>query len=421
MSPLAIGLVVVAAASFVAVGLVYGGYPPLIGLLATLFPARPVRQEPIEPTVTLFISCFNEADVLRDKLANALALDYPKQKLQIIVVSDASDDGTDAIAQEHADRGVELVRQQERKGKTSGLNLAVPHARGEILVFSDANAFYEPDAIRMLVRNFADERVGYAVGEARYVEPGESSGASENLYWKYEMWLKRKETRLHSMVGGDGAIYACRKELYKPLRVDDINDFVNPLQIVHQGYRGIYEPEAVALEETAGSYGKEFRRKARIVNRSFSGLMRVAGVLNPFRTGWFALEVFCHKLLRWLAPYLIVAFVLSILGLSLLGYAPFTWLFVGFVAFYGLFWLGFAGSDRWRGLPFVSLPYYFVLVNTASAVGVWQALRGRVQVTWSSPRAREGGRNRPLAANLLVHGLMVGMVGYVAWSLSKVF
>lgn len=391
---------------------IYLGYPLVLIVLGWFSRGgRLTIDEQATPPVTLLISCFNEEQVLEAKLANALALDYPG--LEIVVVSDASDDRTDEIARAHADRGVKLVRQPERRGKTSALNLAMQEARGELIVFSDANAMYEPDAIGKLVRNFADPRVGYVVGEARYVAPGEASGASENLYWKYEMWIKRQESRIHSMVGGDGAIYAIRRELWQPLRVDDINDFVNPLQIVARGYRGIYEPEAVALEETAGSFDKEFRRKARIVNRAFTGLMRVAVVLNPFRTGLFAFEVLFHKLLRWLAPLFIVIFVGCTVALSLMGNLLFTAIGVGCLLFYLAFYIGWLGGGR---LPLVSIPYYFVLVNAASLIGVWNSLRGRVQATWSSPRARGSLGGRHPAALIVVHVVLVGWALYL-WRL----
>ena len=190
---------------------VYAGYPALLWLATAGRKTTNHRQEDITPSVTLIISCYNEAGVIHEKLENALALDYPADQLTIMAVSDGSDDGTDDIVREFANKGVILIRQEGRLGKTMGLNLALEQITSEITVFSDANAMYAPDAIRKLVRNFADDEVGYVVGAALYTDGDEGASArNENLYWRYELAIKAMESRLHSVVGGDGAIYAIR-------------------------------------------------------------------------------------------------------------------------------------------------------------------------------------------------------------------
>ena len=172
-----------------------------------------------------------------------------------MVVSDASSDGTDEIVGAYAPR-VELWRQPARRGKTAGLNAVVPQLRGEVVVFSDANAMYDPSALRMLVRSFADPAVGCVTGVARYAAGGRSAAdAGERAYWGYEIWLKRLESSVSSLVGGDGAIYAIRRALWSTLPENAINDFLNPLQIVGRGYRGVFESEAICYEETAGQVG----------------------------------------------------------------------------------------------------------------------------------------------------------------------
>jgi cellulose synthase/poly-beta-1,6-N-acetylglucosamine synthase-like glycosyltransferase len=177
----------------------------------------------------------------------------------------------------------------------------VPHvSTGEIVVFSDANAMYAPDALRMLVRNFADPAVGCVTGEARYVEGSQGAAdAGERAYWNYEIQVKRLETAVGSMVGGDGAIYAIRRHLWRTLPENAINDFLNPLQIVAAGWRAVYEPQGVCFEETAGGIRTEYRRRVRIVSRSWRALFQAPGVLNPFRVGFFAVSVVSHKVLRW--------------------------------------------------------------------------------------------------------------------------
>ena len=211
---------------------VYVGYPLLLKLVHLLAGRTPAHEPTREPTLTLVISAFNEEASIREKLDNTLQLDYPSERLQVLVVSDASDDRTDDIVREYEGRGVGLVRMTERGGKTVGLNAALREASGEVVVFSDANAMYRRDALRRLAAPFADPAVGAVVGESTYHDSETASEASESLYWKYETAIKRLESETGSVVGGDGAIYAIRRSLYVPMRADALSDFVNPLQIV---------------------------------------------------------------------------------------------------------------------------------------------------------------------------------------------
>ena len=377
--------------SFLLILHVYLGYPLSLWILSKLGRQKPIHKaEDFEPEVTLMISCYNEIDVVEEKIENALALEYPSDKLKIVVISDGSDDGTDEVALSYADKGITLIRQEGRLGKTSAINMAMEQCETEITVFSDANAMYQPDAIRKLVRNFADASVGYVVGAALYTDGGENSAAaSEDLYWKYEIGLKKMESDLHSVVGGDGAIYGIRRSLYIPLDQKDINDFVNPLQIIEQGYRGVFEEEAVCLEETAGDFSKEYRRKQRIVNRSFRGLMKVKAVLNPFKFGFFSYEVASHKLLRWLQPVFIVLFAFGSLALGLLGNEFFAKVSIIGIVFLWLAQIGFLKSQQQHISKAFFVPFYFLMVNYYSLLGVITALKGNIQVTWSTPRAAQ--------------------------------
>ncbi len=365
---------------------VYFGYPALLWVLTRGKPAITHFREDRFPPVALIISCYNEADVIREKLQNALELEYPEE-LRIIVVSDCSDDGTDEMVREFTDPRIILIRQEGRLGKTMGLNLAMEQVTESVTVFSDANAMYAPDAIAKLVRNLADPAVGYVVGAALYTDgSGGASAQNENLYWRYELAIKSMESRLHSVVGGDGAIYAIRTELWEPLQQQDINDFVNPLQIIAKGYRGIFDPEAKCFEETAGEFGREIARKERIVNRSIRGLMRVKDVMNPAKTGIFSLQVISHKLLRWLlAMFLAVAVLCSAL-LAMQGLLFFQFVGLGALILLLLAGRGHLSKDK-NTLPvWISMPYYFVMVNLYSLKGVWRAMRGETQVIWSSAR-----------------------------------
>lgn len=365
---------------------VYVGYPLLLGFLAKYFPRPSDSCLKFEPSVSLLVSAYNESPVIGTKLENSLAIDYPAEKLEILVISDCSNDGTDKIVQRFADRGVRLVRQEQRLGKSAGLNLAVPQARGEILVFSDANAIYQPDSVRQLVRHFSSRHVGYVVGNARYADKSSPtpSAEAEGIYWKLETWMKKKESAFESVVGGDGAIYAIRRELYTPLRSTDINDFLNPLQIINCGYQGIFEPAAISYEDTAESFQKEFRRKIRIVSRSFNVIFRVPGVLNPFRNLRHWLLLVSHKLLRWLAPF----FLILLLALSLLLWQLPFYRFSALLqmVFYAVAFGGWILPGARRAWKPLSLAYYFCLVNLASMIGCVKCLRRDLSGTWNPPR-----------------------------------
>jgi cellulose synthase/poly-beta-1,6-N-acetylglucosamine synthase-like glycosyltransferase len=365
---------------------VYIVYPLLVGWLARLFPQAVNSDESFKPSVSLLISAFNEGSIIATKLENTLALDFAAESLEVLVVSDCSDDGTDEIVERYSSSGVRLIRQQPRRGKSAGLNLGVSQARGQFLVFSDANAIYEPDAIRQLVRHFSNPKVGYVVGNARYYEKGAASSAaeSEGLYWKLETYLKKAESRLGSVVGGDGAIYAIRRELYAPLLPTDINDFLNPLQIIVRGYTGVFEPAAVCHEEAAESFGQEFRRKVRIVSRSLNALRRIPAVLNPFHNfrHWFLLV--SHKLLRWFAPFfMLLLFITSLALWQFPLYRAFALLQIAFYA------LALAGGHWQPGNKLgklLSLPYYFCMVNLASLIGCVKCFRGDLAGQWTPPR-----------------------------------
>jgi cellulose synthase/poly-beta-1,6-N-acetylglucosamine synthase-like glycosyltransferase len=368
---------------------VYLGYPLLLLLAARLAPAKHRADENILPRVAILISAFNEREVIKEKIENSLSLDYPRDLLEIAVISDASDDGTDDIVRGFAARGVKLLRQEARLGKSVGLNLGVAMTTGEIILFSDANAIYSPDAVRKLVRHFVDPQVGYAVGNARYRESSDqkASAQSEGLYWKLETWLKAKESIWGSVVGGDGAIYAIRRELYTPLLPTDINDFLNPLQIIVQGHRGIYEPAAVCFEDAGESFEKEFQRKVRIISRSLNAVRRAPRATLPWTQPrhWFSLV--SHKILRWLVPvWLIVALVSN---LALYRTPFFLVLAVIQLVCYLLAFMGFLFRGRPGLIRIFRIPYYFCLVNLASLIGIFKFLSGSLSPTWQTIRQSE--------------------------------
>ncbi len=369
-----------AALSLAILVFIYAGYPLLLALIVRLRGPRAVRTGSHLPSVSLVISAYNEADVIRVKLENTVALDYPRDLLEVVVISDASDDGTDAIAAEYtATHGVIVARQPQRAGKTAGLNRTVPALRGDIVVFSDANAMYKRNALKMLVRNFADPQVGCVTGQAKYVDGGDTAAdAGERTYWNYEIAIKKLETALGSTVGGDGAIYAIRAFLWQTLPSSGINDFLNPLQIVNAGWRAIYEPDAICYEDTAGTPGREYRRRVRIVSRSWRAVFQAPGVLNPFRTGWFAFSLVSHKMLRWLTGGFAAAAAAGVAGMILER---------------GTAWpLAAAGVAASSVVVFrptrrvAALAGYFTTIQVASLVGVLKGTFGQVEGTWSTAR-----------------------------------
>jgi glycosyltransferase involved in cell wall biosynthesis len=371
---------------------VYAGYPLLLALLAALRRKPDLRPAAAgeELPVTLVVSAYNEERVIREKLENALTLDYPAGHFEVMVVSDACSDRTDEIVQSFGDPRVRLLRMAQRGGKTAGLNAAVQAARGTIIVFSDANAMYERGAIRALVGPFRDPRVGAVTGEQRYhAAEGGSAGEGEGLYWKYELAIKKRESTVSSVIGGDGAIYAIRRELYWPMLPEDVSDFVNPLQIVAAGHRNVYQPAAAAYEHSGDSDLKEFRRKVRIVNQSWSAAWKLGGLLNPFRHGAVAWQLWSHKVLRWLA--LVPLALLYGASVALRGEGGlYTLLFWAQNACYALALLGWAWRDERSRPRLVSIPYYFMLVNVASLRGVIEHYQGKTYATWATVRENSG-------------------------------
>ena len=365
---------------------VYAGYPLLLGLVRALGGARRVAVGEHRPPLTLIVSAYNEAEIIGEKIANSLSLDYPADRLEVLVVSDCSSDATDAIVAGVSDPRVRLIRMAERGGKTLGLNAAAREARGEILVFSDANAIYLRDALVNLTRNFADAQVGAVIGESTYSAAEGGADEEESLYWKYEIAIKRLESAIGSVVGGDGAIYAIRKALYRPMRADALSDFVNPLQIVRGGHHCVYEPAARSVEKAAGDFDREFRRKVRIVNRAWRAMMSMKDLLNPLRHGLFAFEIISHKLLRWLVPLFMALALGANFALAGSGWFYAATLTVQ-LAVYLLVAVAYPLRQKVQLPRLLAVPFYFVMVNIASARGIVEAYLGKTYTTWTTARA----------------------------------
>ncbi len=348
---------------------VYAGYPLLLAILVRRR-RRTRLDEATTPTVSLVIAAHDEETVLREKLDNSLALDYPSDRLQIVVASDGSDDRTNRIAADYAARGVVLFDIRPRGGKTRALNLAIPRTSGEILVLSDANTMYRRDAIRRLVRHFADPSVGAVSGDVRLVDAADAYAASEGLYYRYERWIQSLESRFGSIVGADGAMYALRRRAWS--RIPDtvvVDDFVISMNVARAGLRVLYDPEAVATEQGTASSREEFARKTRIVAGGLQALLANQGVPG-WRTPGLLWSYVSHKLLRWLMPLMLLVLAVASAALAPAG-AIFAVALGAQIAFYG------AAAFRLS-----TVPYYFCLVNGAALTGICRALRRTQAVTW---------------------------------------
>jgi cellulose synthase/poly-beta-1,6-N-acetylglucosamine synthase-like glycosyltransferase len=364
----------------------YAGYPLLLWLMSR-WRVREVKTAPYEPFVSVVITAYNEERDLRAKLENTLALDYPADKLEILVASDCSADATDDIAREFAPLGVRLHRQLKREGKTAAQNAAVERVKGEIVLFSDATTLYRPDVLRVMTPNFADESVGCVAGKLIYVDPGDTSvGSGAKSYWSYETFLKTHESRVCSLIGASGCLYAVRRSAYVPLYPEACSDFIIATKMVEQNLRAVYEPQAICTEETNQRADKELRMRVRVITQTFTDLWRHRQMMNPLRSGFYAVQLLSHKVLRYLVPF----FLLLILAPTAV-LAPqslfFRVLLAAQLAFYVMAFIGFLLERAGVRTSLLALPYYFVLANLASVFAAYQFCRGERYASWEPIRA----------------------------------
>jgi cellulose synthase/poly-beta-1,6-N-acetylglucosamine synthase-like glycosyltransferase len=369
-------------ASLAGIVYVYAGYPLLLLVLGALKRRAPRAQEGHAPGLTLVISAYNEEDVIREKIQNSLSLDYPRERLEVLVASDGSTDGTAGIAAEYAARGVRLLHYPVNRGKNATLNDVVPQARGEIIVFTDANGKFQRDALRKLARHFADPRVGCVCGELHYLSGDDNLVArGYNVYWRYDQRLKRLESRLACLLGANGSIFAIRKELYRPLPGFIPNDMVVPIQVAARGYDVVYDPDAVSREAGSQDAPEELARRSRIIGRGILGVRAVLPEVVASGRPLLLWELLSRKLLRYCTPFFFAGLLASNLFLWTGLYA---WALAGQAAFYGAALLGFALRRAGVALRPLSFPLYFVLGNLATATGWWKVLTGRQLTRWET-------------------------------------
>jgi cellulose synthase/poly-beta-1,6-N-acetylglucosamine synthase-like glycosyltransferase len=350
---------------------VYVGYPALLLFIRTLVGKKAIKKKEYYPNVSLIMAVYNEGEIIRKRIENILSLSYPEDNLEVLIVSDASTDNTEAIIREYESHGIQLYRQNFRQGKTEALNKAVAMATGEILVFSDADVFFKKNNIEMLIQNFYDPQVGCVAGKKIPVSNEKSFTVSEGLYWEYEFSIKRLESELGNLVSGAcGLNLALRRKLYEPLEAM-AEDLLLPLVCIHKGYRTVFEPGAICYELLLPSAKDEFKRKIRIVMGGIDALsygrniIKSLGLLDLF-------QLWSHKIMRWYISFGLVIFL--IINFFIKGNI-YRYLLCFQVVFYSLAITGAlleSGYFRMKlkSLRIFSIPYYFVNMNFAVILGI---------------------------------------------------
>lgn len=367
----------------------YLGYPVLMYVLAKLRQRRsqrapgqiaPNTNHQDWPFVTFLIPAYNEQNVIRQKVENTLNLDYPKERLRITVVSDGSTDQTNDMLASYSENEIHFIARPKRRGKTTVLNKVIPKLEGEIIVLSDASGLLQPDALKKLVRHFKDPNVGCVSGVYSFETEDESlRSMTERIYWQYETFLKKYESQVHSVIGAHGALYGFRRHLFEPLDKKAINDdFILPMQIIRQGYRVLYEPDAIVIERESTNLNGEFQRRIRINVGNFQMIYVLHSLLNPKR-GRVALQFISHKVLRTMSPIFILLLPLA----CWLAEAPIYRLMLNLqAAFYLVGFLGYLQEFLGLRIRYLYMPFYFLMGNVAAVFGFVRFILKKQSILW---------------------------------------
>lgn len=364
---------------------VYAGYPLVVYLLSLAAP-KPVKRGHIKPTVTVLITAFNEQDAIAEKLENTLQIDYPASKLEILVASDGSTDRTEEIVKTFEPRGIKLLRVEGRVGKTATQNAAVDEATGEIILFSDATTSYPSDVFASIIPNFADVSIGCVAGRLEYVSEVETNvGKGARGYWNYETFLKMAESRACSLIGASGCLYAVRKSAYEPLYPEACSDFLICTSIYRKGLRSVFEPDAICTETTNHHPNDELKMRVRVIAQTFTDLWRNRDMMNPFKSGFFAIELISHKVLRYAVPLILLVLLIISIPLAA-GSVFFAFVLTLQAAFYLMALAGWLLERAGTRISLLAMPLYFVLANLASALAFYKFLRGEKYARWEPIR-----------------------------------
>jgi glycosyltransferase involved in cell wall biosynthesis len=356
----------------------YIGYPMSLYFIGTLWSKKHVKHA-VHPYVTIIITAYNEEKRIKDKIENTLNITYPQDKLQILVASDGSTDGTNSISEKYSDRGIELLAIAIRAGKESAQKEALKIATGEIIVFTDVATIIDPTGIEKIVSNFSDPNIGCVSSEDRLVDRDGNPGG-EGFYVRYEMLLRRLESRVNSLVGLSGSFFAARKSVFQDFSGDMQSDFRTLLNSIRMGLRGISDPEVTGSYLDVSKRGSEFDRKVRTVLRGLTVFFRHIEFLNVFKYGLFSYQYFCHKLLRWLVPlFLVAAFITNLLLITTSTFYLF--FFITQALFYLIAILGWRVKNT--SINMIKLPYYFLTVNASILIAWLKYFRRQRVVMWT--------------------------------------
>ncbi len=370
----------------------YVGYGIILYLLVLskrVFVKKAQHLVQYEPEVSLFVAAYNEKDYVDAKVKNTLSLNYPKEKIKQVWVTDGSDDGTPTLLESYHHKGIQVYHVPERGGKIGAMNRGMKFIETSIVIFSDANTMLGPDSIRRIVNLFADPKVGCVSGEKRiFQDEKQSAAATEGIYWKYESKLKKWDAELYSVVGAAGELFAIRRELYQEVEKDTLlDDFIISLRIAMKGYTIQYDPEAYAIEAPSANVKEELKRKIRISAGGIQSVVRLAKLLNPFKYGILSFQYISHRVLRWtLAPlslpliFVLNGFIAYNEGINAKN--PYTLLLLAQFLFYLAASIGWILENQKIRIKLLFIPYYFFIMNLAVFLGLKRYLKKAQSVNW---------------------------------------
>jgi cellulose synthase/poly-beta-1,6-N-acetylglucosamine synthase-like glycosyltransferase len=373
----------------------YVGYGILLYIILKLKNIIKGKPDPAvigyTPTLTFIVAAYNEAYCIREKIENTLSLEYPRDKIEFIFITDGSTDATPAIIQEYS--SIKLLHKDGRSGKIAAVHRAMQEVKTDIVVFTDANTMVNKQALLLMSRHYIDPSVGAIAGEKRVqIEETADATAGEGFYWKYESKLKKWDSALYSVVGAAGELFSIRTNLYEPVEPDTIlDDFMISMNIAKKGYRIIYEPEAYAMEKASADTGEELKRKIRISAGGVQSTLRLKSLLLPFKQPVLSFEYISHRILRWvLTPYLmILVFLLNMLFVIQVGwFGLYGFLFVAQILFYGAALLGRILEAKQMKIKIFFIPYYFCLMNYAVIAGMFRYVLGEQSVLWEKAKRK---------------------------------
>lgn len=379
----------------------YIGYGILLYLLVRVKrlvkkSTSPIVEKDYEPEVTLFVAAYNEKDYVDEKVANSFSLDYPKEKVKQVWITDGSDDGTPDLLRKYTEQGVEVYHEDARGGKIGAMNRGMEFVKTPIVIFSDGNTTLGKESIRRIVNLFANPKVGCVSGEKRiYQKDKDAAAGTEGIYWKYESTLKKWDAELYSVVGAAGELFAIRTELFQHVEKDTLlDDMIISLRVAMKGYTIQYDPEAYAIETASANVKEELKRKVRISAGGFQSIVRLLPILNIFKYGWLSFQFFSHRVLRWtIAPFgLALILLLNAIITFNEGFINFnnlfTFFFWGQILFYCAALLGWFLENKQIKVKVLFVPYYFFIMNLSVFMGLNRYLKGNQSVKWE--RAKRG-------------------------------